>query len=85
MLLLVRFPSYNHNNMNNSIAFKPAESGWGSTQKYESNFDRIFGGGGKATSKNHGSNTTEEEQQQPAAAPSRITTVDSAAKNEILP
>lgn len=27
-----------------SIAFKPAESGWGSGQKYASNFDTIFGG-----------------------------------------
>ena len=26
-----------------SIAFKPAETGWGSTKKYEGNFDKIFG------------------------------------------
>lgn len=25
------------------IAFKPAESGWGFTNKYNSNFDNIFG------------------------------------------
>ncbi|CAB9525826.1 expressed unknown protein [Seminavis robusta] len=25
------------------IAFKPAESGWGGTRKYSSNFDKIFG------------------------------------------
>ena len=27
----------------NSIAFKPAESGWGANSKYSSNFDNIFG------------------------------------------
>eukprot|EP00566_Odontella_aurita_P000260 CAMPEP_0113534864 /NCGR_PEP_ID=MMETSP0015_2-20120614/5385_1 /TAXON_ID=2838 /ORGANISM="Odontella" /LENGTH=94 /DNA_ID=CAMNT_0000434051 /DNA_START=215 /DNA_END=499 /DNA_ORIENTATION=- /assembly_acc=CAM_ASM_000160 len=25
------------------IAFKPAESGWGFTNKYDSNYDKIFG------------------------------------------
>jgi len=27
---------------NNSIAFKPAESGWGSGNKYSQNYDNIF-------------------------------------------
>ena len=27
---------------NNSIAFKPAESGWGSGTKYSQNYDNIF-------------------------------------------
>jgi hypothetical protein len=26
-----------------SIAFKPAESGWGAGKKYEQNYDNIFG------------------------------------------
>ena len=26
-----------------SIAFKPAESGWGANSKYANNFDNIFG------------------------------------------
>ncbi len=28
----------------NSIAFKPAESGWGGGSKYGNNYDAIFGG-----------------------------------------
>ena len=35
-----------------SIAFKPAESGWGGgSNKYNNNFDKIFGGGTKKTEK----------------------------------
>ena len=35
-----------------SIAFKPAESGWGGgSGKYSNNFDKIFGGGTKKTEK----------------------------------
>jgi len=34
------------------IAFKPAESGWGGgSNKYNNNFDKIFGGGTKKTEK----------------------------------
>jgi len=28
--------------LNPSIAFKPAESGWGANSKYTNNFDKIF-------------------------------------------
>ena len=35
-----------------SIAFKPAESGWGGgSGKYSNNFEKIFGGGTKKTEK----------------------------------
>jgi uncharacterized FlgJ-related protein len=43
----------------NSIAFKPAESGWGGNSKYSQNFDNIFGG--KKTTKNPGEKTTKTE------------------------
>ena len=32
-----------HNAHIHSIAFKPAESGWGAGKKYEQNYDNIFG------------------------------------------
>ena len=35
------YPSYIHTSF--SIAFKPAESGWGATSKYSKNFGEIFG------------------------------------------
>ena len=39
-------------NLISSIAFKPAESGWGGgSGKYSNNFDKIFGGGTKKTEK----------------------------------
>jgi hypothetical protein len=47
-----------------SIAFKPAESGWGSNQKYENNFDQIFGKSKKNDEKTTPANSSSGEESQ---------------------
>eukprot|EP00550_Attheya_septentrionalis_P010306 CAMPEP_0198289170 /NCGR_PEP_ID=MMETSP1449-20131203/7463_1 /TAXON_ID=420275 /ORGANISM="Attheya septentrionalis, Strain CCMP2084" /LENGTH=80 /DNA_ID=CAMNT_0043987467 /DNA_START=246 /DNA_END=488 /DNA_ORIENTATION=- len=43
------------------IAFKPAESGWGFTNKYNSNFDNIFGKKNEGEKKDSPSSTSAEQ------------------------
>ena len=44
-----------------SIAFKPAESGWGGSNKYGSNFDRIFGKKDSTSDKSTSEETTKKD------------------------
>jgi hypothetical protein len=44
-VILITYPAFH------SIAFKPAESGWGFGKKYHKNFDDIFGKKEEGTSK----------------------------------
>ena len=44
-------PYIHTQNHSRSIAFKPAESGWGGNSKYGNNYDSIFGGGGNSKTK----------------------------------